>query len=138
MQKMFTKIKEGHDSKNRPVFVCQDENGQFVFKPSTSYASRHFTVGDAAIDAAFDHQVSCGHDGPWYMEGHAPAPYEVFPDFEAEWAKSGNAKPPKNKVNKAPAVTGPADKGTAKKTIPPVTGSAKKGTDKKASKKREG
>lgn len=115
MQKMFTISKEGHDGKGRAVFVCSDANGLFVYKPSTGYAGRHFTEGDAAIDAAFDHQVSCGHNAPWYLDGHAPAPNEVFPDFEAVWAKLGNTKPKKSSVKKAPAVTGDADKGTVKK-----------------------
>jgi hypothetical protein len=123
MQKMFTISKEGHDCKGRTVFVCSDANGLFVYKPSTGYASRHFTKGDAAIEAAFDHQVACGHNGPWYLEGHAPLPNEVFPDFEAVWAKLGNTPPKKTRAKKTPTVTGTA---------------AKKGTEKKVNKKREG
>jgi hypothetical protein len=70
MDKLWNSIKEGHDSKNRIVFICKDDNGFFVSKPQNGFKSKYWPIDDdSELIACFERQCSCGHSNPFY-EAH--------------------------------------------------------------------
>ncbi len=90
---MFSIKKETHDPRGRIVFICKDANGFFVYKPGTGYNSRHWQDrSEPELQAAFLHQESCGHNNPFYNNGHQPQPGEVYPDFEKVWQIHANVQ----------------------------------------------
>ena len=80
MQYLFNKVAEAHDGKGRVVFICQDANGFFVYKPTTGLRTKHWpTVDDVAIIAAFNRQAACSHNNGFFEPGEAPANDEIYP-----------------------------------------------------------
>lgn len=88
MSKLFNAIQEGYDSNNRIVFLCQDANGVYVFKPATGFKSTHFkSEKEEAATACFNRQVSCGHTHAFYEEGESQQEGEKYPDPETKKSK---------------------------------------------------
>lgn len=70
MNKVFTPVKEGHDPKNRIVFVTQTETGFNVTKPRTGFSSRSWESADhPELLQCFSRQVGCSHNQASYHPG---------------------------------------------------------------------
>lgn len=68
--KLFNPTTEGHDPKNRPVFICKDGNGFHVYKPGTGYRSRNFkSETDADLLNIFEYQKGCSQNTSFYRPG---------------------------------------------------------------------
>lgn len=81
-KKLFEAIAEKHDGKGRIVFLCEDANGLFVFKPATGFKSKHFTddaEGDEAMQNCFERQIGCSHTHAFYNENERPEEGEEYP-----------------------------------------------------------
>lgn len=80
MNKLFDSIKEGSDPRNRVVFICKDANGLYVYKPTSGFKSRHYTLEEAfELQDCFDRQCACGHAHAFYNDGERPAKGEKYP-----------------------------------------------------------
>jgi hypothetical protein len=76
---LFTSVEQKYDSRNRPVFICQDPQGFYVFKPATGFKTKHWPAqDDEALQSCFARQVSCGHQFGFFNPGEAP---EVDEDY---------------------------------------------------------
>ncbi|RTL56244.1 MAG: hypothetical protein EKK37_17375 [Sphingobacteriales bacterium] len=83
MDKLFNPVKTGYDPRNRPVFICENEDGsQFVYKPGSGFKSRSFLNEDARIETIFNRQVACGHAHAFYEEGEREEA-EKSPELES-------------------------------------------------------
>lgn len=108
MSKLFNAVQEGHDSLNRIVFLCQDSNGVYVYKPANGFKSKHFWFPEEEeeANACFERQVSCGHVHAFYEEGEHQEEGEEYPtpdEDEAAGIKTLVKKVVKKKVVKKPA-----------------------------------
>jgi len=74
---LFKSVKEGHDPKNRVVFICQDTDGFYIYKPSTGFKSTHFKTAKLA-EPHFNYQCACGHNNAFYSEENAPKKNEIY------------------------------------------------------------
>lgn len=80
MDKLFTPVQEGHDSKNRIVFICQDANGFFVLKPQTGFRSKHWPEKENdELAACYERVCGCGHTHAFYEDWEKPAEGEEYP-----------------------------------------------------------
>ncbi len=89
--KLFNAIKEGSDSANRIVFLCQDSNGLYVYKPSNGFKSTHYEDEEAA-QPCFDRQVSCSHTHAFYEEDERQKDGEEYPTPDEDEAKAAAKK----------------------------------------------
>jgi hypothetical protein len=90
---LFNPVKEGHDGKNRVVFICQDAKGFYVYKPATGFKTKHWPKQDTkAVVNCFKRQVSCTQNNGFFEPGEAPSAEEVY-FLEAE-AKALPTKTP--------------------------------------------
>ena len=79
MSNIFKAIEEKHDGRNRVVFVCEDPQGYYVFKPATGFKTKHWPKSTTkALRECFARQVSCGHQHSFYNPGEAPAADENY------------------------------------------------------------
>lgn len=80
MNILFKSVKEGHDGKARIVFICQDANGFFVYKPQTGFRTKHWkTKNNKVLMSCFYRQVSCTQNNGFFDAGEAPAANEQYP-----------------------------------------------------------
>jgi hypothetical protein len=77
--KLFEPVKEAHDGKGRVVFICQDKNGFYVFKPATAFKTRHWkNVDSKQLQACFKRQIGCTQNHGFFEKGEVPAPGEDY------------------------------------------------------------
>ena len=77
--KLFEPVKEAYDGKNRVVFICQDKNGFYVYKPNTVFKTKHWpSLDNEELQACFDRQVGCTHNNGFFEKGEAPATEENY------------------------------------------------------------
>jgi hypothetical protein len=88
---LFKAVEEKHDSKNRVVFVCEDPQGFYVFKPATGLKTKHWnTRSNKSLVACFNRQISCGQPHGFFIPGEAPA---VDENYSMEAKKAPGPKP---------------------------------------------
>lgn len=75
MKKLFDPVQSAHDPKNRPVFICKDEEDKFyVYKPQSGFKSRSFdTADDEALLAIFERVRHDGQTFATYLPGDLEA-----------------------------------------------------------------
>lgn len=92
--KLFNPISEGHDPKNRPVFICKNGHGYYVYKPGTGYKSRYFSKGDdVELLNIFEYQKACSQNNGFYRPGDEkklPAPKAQKPKTTIKQALDGS------------------------------------------------
>lgn len=76
---LFKSVKEGHDPKNRVVFVCQDPKGFYVYKPATGFKSTHFKTADSA-EEHFNQQCAFSQNNAFYSKENLPKKNENYPN----------------------------------------------------------
>jgi hypothetical protein len=102
--KLFEPVKEGYDGKGRVVFICQDKNGFYVYKPATCFKTKHWAKKtDKVLLACYNRQVSCTQNNGFFEKGEAPAAGEDYSLEEATAAKADG----KQVINKTAAVVTP-------------------------------
>lgn len=86
---------EGHDPKNRIVFICKDEGGAFyVYKPRTMFKSRSWaTVEDAELQACFARQCGDSQNQASYQPGEAVADGPATAAGKGKGKGKGGRKP---------------------------------------------
>ncbi len=76
---LFNAVQEGHDGKGRIVFLCQDPQGFYCFKPATGFKTKHWKKQDAKIlVACFERQISCTQNTGFFEKDEAPAADENY------------------------------------------------------------
>ncbi len=76
---LFKQVAEKYDSRNRVVFICQDPQGFYVFKPSTGFRTKHWASQNAkALQKCFARQVSCSHQFGFFNPDEAPLKDEDY------------------------------------------------------------
>ena len=67
---LFTSVQTEYDPKNKPVHLCQGDDGFYVYKPSSGFKSRSFAKkDDEALLAIFERQRHDGHAFASYLPG---------------------------------------------------------------------
>ncbi|HMO32326.1 MAG TPA: hypothetical protein PKE07_04955 [Lacibacter sp.] len=78
MNKLFEPVQEGHDPKNRIVFICKDAGGFYVHKPRTGFKSGSWPVANHPdLLACFQRQCSDSHNHAQILPEDVPAPVPV-------------------------------------------------------------
>lgn len=115
-KKLFEHIKEAHDGIGRVIFVCKDQNGMYVYKPTSGFKSKHYSDEESEdLEACFERQKGCNHTHAFYEESERPTDTDVYPSFdEVATGTVPAAKPTTPKAAK-PKVVKPAAKKTATK-----------------------
>ena len=76
---LFKQVAEKYDSRNRVVFICQDLQGFYVFKPATGFKTKHWASEKTkALQQCFARQISCGQQFGFFNPGEAPAKDEDY------------------------------------------------------------
>lgn len=81
----FSVENTAYDPKGKPVHLCKNADGFYVYKPSSGFQSRSFaTADDEALVAIYERQRSCMHTHASYLPGErevkeAKAPKQVTP-----------------------------------------------------------
>ena len=77
--KLFEPVETAHDGKARVLFICQDKNGFYVFKPATGFKTRHWeTKEDENLQACWERQKGCTQNNGFFEAGECPAEGEDY------------------------------------------------------------
>jgi hypothetical protein len=122
MDKLFEAVQEGHDSKNRIVFICKDANGFYVLKPATGFKSKHYPAqDDAELLQCYERVCGCGHTHAFYEDSERPAEGEKY-----STEKTVKELTPEQVIANEAKAKAKAEKAAAKAAAKPATKKAVK------------